>query len=95
MTDAPKFYDHAKNHTNVAIAAAVARARRDAIADGNAYRVEATPRGGGRRFWWNGSRYDALALARDLAFNNYENVVLTRADGTIVDITRAIQSAIY
>ncbi len=57
-----KYYDHAMNHANAADASAVAKVRREAIAEGQAYRVEANW-AGQERFYWNGGRYDALGLA--------------------------------
>ncbi len=81
------FYDHAKNLTNAAKASAVARVRRELIAEGNAYRVEFTA-SNGRRLYWNGSRYDVLSLAKDLRFNNCDAVMLDPA-GRSVDIAAA------
>jgi hypothetical protein len=88
ISNAARFYDHAKNHTNAAVAHAIARVRREVIADGTAYRVEANWKGQGR-FYWNGGRYDALGLAKDLFRNRAENVVLTGPDGKPVDIESA------
>ena len=77
------FYDHATNHANAAEAQAVAAVRRDSIADGTAYRVEANWKGKDR-FYWNGGRHDAIGLAKDLVFNKAENVELQRPDGTVI-----------
>jgi hypothetical protein len=74
-----EFYDHATNHRNAAEASAVARARRTAIDDGTAYRVETD------KFYWNGCRYDALGLAKSLQFNNYAGVKLIDPKGHEVD----------
>ncbi len=82
-----KFYDHAKNHTNPAVAEAIAKVRREVVEAGEAYRVEATPNNGDS-FWWDGGRYDALRLAKSLKFNGYK-VTLTRPNGTEVDIAKA------
>lgn len=81
MSDA-KFYDHCKNQTNAAVAEAMARVRREVIAEGRDYRVEANWKGGAR-FYWNGGHYDALGLAKDLWRNRAENVTLTGPDGPI------------
>lgn len=83
-----RFYDHCKNMTNIAAATASARVRREAIAEGKAYRVEATPRGG-QPFYWDGGRYDCLQLAKELAFNRYEDVLLLDPSGKQVDIENA------
>lgn len=79
-TDKPTFYDHSLNCANVAEACAIAAARRTAIAEGRAYRVEANWNNGGR-FYWNGDRYTVLGLAKSLVFNRAENVIVTRPDG--------------
>ena len=81
MSDA-KFYDHCKNQTNAAVAEAMARVRREVIAEGRDYRVEANWKGGAR-FYWNGGYYDALGLAKNLWRNRAENVTLTGPDGPI------------
>lgn len=88
VTIEPKFYDHCANFTNAAVAEASARVRREVIAEGQAYRVEANWKGQGR-FYWNGGRYDALGLAKDLFRNRAENVILTGPDGTSIDIMSA------
>lgn len=77
---AATYYDHAMNHANPAEAQAVAAVRRNAIDEGTACRVEANwPNQG--RFYWDGGRYDAISLARELVLNRAENVILTRPDG--------------
>lgn len=87
------FYDHATNHANAATAHAVAAVRRDAVASGTAYRVEANwP--GKPRFYWNGGRYDALGLAKDLVSNRAENVTLTRPNGEVLG-AEAIKGMTY
>jgi hypothetical protein len=83
-----RFYDHCVNQIRPAVAEAMARIRREAIASGNAYRVEANLPDRDR-FYWDGGRYDALALAKELFRNRYENVILTAPDGRIVDIDNA------
>lgn len=85
-TDAPAFYDHATNAGGASPAegSAMARARRTAIDNGQAYRVEANWTGKGR-FYWDGCRYDALGLAKSLVANRAENVVMTRPDGATMD----------
>jgi hypothetical protein len=89
-TEAPAivFYDHSMNMTNKAVGMAMARVRRECIADGTAYRVEATPRSG-KRFYWDGGRYDCIQLAKQLSFNRYGDVTLTDASGKSVDIENA------
>jgi len=84
-----KFYDHCKNTTNAAVASAMARVRRESIDAGQAYRVEFTPPGKDQSFYWDGGRYDALRLAKDLLFNRH-TVTLTRPDGSPVDIENAM-----
>ena len=65
-----RYYDHAKNISNPAVAHAVAAAARDAIAAGNAWTVEAiTPHD--EHIWWTGCAYDALSLAKQLMRNRY------------------------
>ena len=87
------YYDHATNHTNAAEAHAVAAVRRDAIAEGTAYRVEANwP--GKPRFYWNGGRYDAFGLAKSLVFNRAEDVTLTRPTGEVLG-AEAIRALTY
>jgi len=78
-----KFYDHAKNAARPAVGSAMARARRDAVKDGTDLRVEATPRphDNGPRFFWNGCRYDARVLAKELDWNGFVNVTLTNRAG--------------
>lgn len=66
-----QYYDHAKNLTNPAVAHATARARRSALADGTALRIEFREPGDEWCFW-TGCRYDVRALARDLKFNGYD-----------------------
>ena len=84
-----KFYDHATNMTKPAQAQAVARARRDSIADGTAYRVE-FENSKGETFYWDGCRYDALQLAKDLAFNKFMTPPrLFNSKGELVDIENA------
>lgn len=86
---AGKFYDHAKNLLPAAVGWAAAMARRDALAAGDAYRVEFdSPKGDGV-CWWDGCRYDALALAKSLLFNGYANVKLLRPDGSPMDFAVA------
>jgi len=81
------FFDNAKNHVNVAKASAMARVRRELIADAAAYYVEWINKSGVKMFW-NGSRYDVLGLAKDLAFNGVAVVMLDPA-GRSVDIAAA------
>lgn len=88
MTSTAKFYDHATNTTNPAVASAMARVRREAIAENREYRVEANWKGG-ERFYWNGGRYDVLSLAKSLVFNRAENVAMTDHAGNAVDIESA------
>ena len=82
-----KFYDHAKNLTNPAKAHAVARVRREVIAEGSAYCVEFS-NSRSERLYFNGGRYDVLALAKDLQFNNC-SPVMTDPRGNLVDIVSA------
>lgn len=88
-----KFYDHASN-LSPANGSATARVRREVIATGQAYRVDATPRSGGSRFYWNGGQYDALRLARELVFNRYQNVTMTAPDGVVMNAEK-IQAGGY
>lgn len=85
---AVKFYDHAKNHASAAVASAVARVRREVLEAGDAYKVVANWHGESP-FYWNGGRYDVLSLAKQLKFNNAENVVMTNPDGSVVDVASA------
>lgn len=75
MNGGCKFYDHALNLRGAAGEAA-ARARRDAMASGNDYRVEFKYKG--EWHYWNGCYYDALSLAKELSYNshNYPVVLL-------------------
>ena len=81
------FFDNAKNHVNVAKASAIARVRREVIAEGAAYYVEWINSSGIKMFW-NGGRYDVLGLAKDLVFNGVAAVMLDPA-GNSVDIAAA------
>jgi hypothetical protein len=81
------FYDHAKNLTNAAKASAVARVRREVIAEGAAYRVDFS-NSRGERLYFNGGRYDVLSLAKDLLFNGC-NPVMTGPCGSVLDIAGA------
>lgn len=83
----PEFFDNASNHGNPAVASAIARARRSAIEDGTAWTV--TWDGA----YWNGSRYDVLSLAKDLAFNGADVTVET--DRGLHLGRRAIRAATY
>lgn len=80
------FFDYAMNQTNAAQAEAIARARRDTVADGTAYRVEFVGRDGQRHFW-NGCAYDAKALGLEMHQNGYE-VTVTQPDGTVMDLSK-------
>lgn len=71
------YYDHAKNQTNAAVGSAMARAKRDAVASGEAYRVEANWKGK-ERFFWIGCYYDVQQLAKELTYNRAENVVMEK-----------------
>lgn len=88
MVGNAKFYDHSMNSLPAAVGWAMAKVRREAIADGRAYYVEANWVGGGR-FYWNGGYYDVLGLAKSLVRNNAENVVMTDPNGGFVDILAA------
>lgn len=79
-----KFYDHAMNQTNPARAEAIARARRELIAEGRACYVEANWKGGDR-FYWNGDGHTALSLAKELVFNGAESVIFRASDGHEID----------
>jgi len=81
------FFDNAKNHVNAAKASAMARVRRELIAEGAAYYVEWVNKSGVKMFW-NGGRYDVLGLAKDLVFNGANAVMLDPA-GRSVDIAAA------
>jgi hypothetical protein len=81
------FYDHCKNMVNPAKASASARVRSELIVEGAAYRVEFSAASGERKYW-NGSRYDVLGLAKDLAFNRVPVVMLDPA-GVQIDIAAA------
>ena len=70
------YYDHSKNQTNAAVGEAMARAKRDAVADGSAMLVEANWKGKDR-FFWIGCEYDVNRLASDLRYNGAENVAVT------------------
>lgn len=73
-----KYYDHAKNQTNPAVAHAMARAKRSCVADGTALRIEANwP--GKDRFYWIGCEHDVRELQRSLVFGKAENVVVSNA----------------
>lgn len=85
---AGKFYDHAKNSLPAAVGWAMAMARRDALAAGDAYRVEFL-NSAGELHWWDGCWYDALGLAKSLLSNGYADVKLLRADGSLVDVAAA------
>lgn len=89
MTTTIKFFDFATNMTNAADAHGTAAARRSCIADGTAYRVEFTTNG--VRHYWNGSRYDALSLARGYRRNPhyYQDVTLIDPCGFPVDLETA------
>lgn len=82
-----KFYDHAMNMANPAVASAVARCRKDAVRDGIAYRVEFTSRHNGERYFWEGCCYDVLQIAKQMHFNNHGDVTMTNPTGQPVDIT--------
>lgn len=82
-----RFYDHAKNLTNPAQAAAVARVRREVIAEGSPYRVDFS-NSRGERLFFDGGRYDVLSLAKDLLFNGC-NPVMTAPCGGVLDIAAA------
>lgn len=84
-TPTGRFYDHATNLTNPAVASAVARARRELIAEGAAVTVEAAWSHDPDGFWWNGDRHTALSLAKDLVRNGAARVALTEADGRRLD----------
>ena len=75
-----KFFDFALNHTNAAVAEAVARARRDAIADGTDYRVEFPSSADCISCYWNGCAHDALCLGRELHANGIPVIVFDSAD---------------
>lgn len=80
-----RYFDYALNHVNAAQAEAIAKARRDVLSTGDSFRVEANwP--GKEPFFWDGCRYDALVLARELVFNRAENVKLTDPSGRLVDV---------
>lgn len=81
------FFDNAKNHVNAAKASAMARVRRELVAEGAAYYVEWMNKSGVKMFW-NGSRYDVLGLAKDLVFNGVAAVMLDPA-GRSIDIASA------
>ena len=82
------YYDHAKNHVSAAVGSAVARARRDAIAVGDAYKVTFSWDNGKTWVYWNGCAYDALGLAREVKFNR-GLVTLENGKGHSVDIAGA------
>ena len=63
------FYDHTKNQTNANVAEGMAKARRDAIAKGEAYEVFFTLPNKKTAWRWDGCYYDCLALAKQLRFN--------------------------
>ena len=81
------FFDNAKNHTNPAVAHAIARVRREVIAEGKAYRVDFT-NAKGQAMYFDGGRYDVLALAKDIRFNGGA-VAMTDPNGNAVDIAAA------
>jgi hypothetical protein len=71
------YYDHAKNMSNAAVGQAVAAAKRDAVACGDAFRVEANwP--GKERFFWIGCEHDVKRLASELRYSRAENVTVSR-----------------
>ncbi len=82
------FYDHAKNHGNVAQGYAVAMARRDAISDGTAYRVEFNWTGG-KLYYWDGAYHAALSLAKSCHSNKADSVKMIGPKGEQVDILNA------
>ena len=81
------FYDNAKNSRNAAEGHAIARVRREVIAEGIAYRVDFT-RTSGELMFWDGGRYDALRLAKSLKSNGVV-VTMTDPNGNAVDIAAA------
>ena len=82
-----KPFDYAKNLANPAVASAAAACRREARKAGNAYRVEWSNAGGAH--YWEGCRYDALGLAKDLAGNPGSRVALFGPDGREIVISSA------
>jgi hypothetical protein len=82
MNNEVRYYDHAKNHRNAAVAHAVAKVAREVKAEGNAWVVE-FPGGNGAGNWWAGGYYDALGLAKQLVRNNVA-AVLTAPDGRVM-----------
>lgn len=80
-TNTTKFWDHAKNMIRPVDGWVIAKARRDAIADGGAWRVDFTA-AGGEQWWWNGTYHCALELAKDTVWNG-GHAVLTSPTGTV------------
>jgi len=84
------FYDHAKN-SEPARGSAVAKVRAEAIASGEAYRVEANWNGK-PRFFWDGGLHAVLELAKSLVSNQAEAVEMTTPSGRIM-LAAEIQAA--
>ena len=87
-TETATFYDHATNQANAAAGWAIAKVRREVIAEGKAYKVLAKWAHQDTPFYWDGGMYDALRLAKQLLFNRCE-VQLIAPDGHTVDIAAA------
>lgn len=82
-----RYYDHAKNSRRAAVGHAMAAARRDALAVGDAWRVEFTA-ADGVRCWWSGCAYDVCQLAGELRRNDRDGsraVVLINPAGRVVE----------
>jgi len=81
-------FDYDGNLVNAAEATAVAACRREDKKSGEAYRVVWANDGG--LHCWEGCRYDALSLAKDLAFNpSTKSVSLAAPNGVEIDIASA------
>jgi hypothetical protein len=79
-----KFYNHAKNHGNLAQAVAVAKARRTALDDGTAWKVVFQKAVLTDHLYWDGCRYDVLALAKSLIVNKFHSIFIELPDGKVL-----------
>lgn len=81
------FYDHSMNvgAVNPAQGQAIARARQTCIKEGRAYKVVGKWKGG-NPFYFDGSRYDVLSIAKSLFMNNAEMVVMTDPQGREINV---------
>jgi hypothetical protein len=79
-----KFYDHALNQGNLAQAVAMTRARQSSIADGTAWKVVFQKAVLADHLYWEGCRYDVLALAKSLIVNRYHSIFIELPNGKVL-----------